>query len=1169
MKKMTLLFLLLITSLILSLAACGKTNNSTPTEPGIHNPGENEKPTENEKPGENEKPTENDRPTEDEDTPSRGEIKCNLSLLSFETKKDENDNSENIAVEIAKIEKRKVDFVVVVQNEDRHSFVEMKIHFSFPDETITLSEESVDYPCAVYNMEEQGMEVTKILFSLELEFEHDFTCNVSIEEITFKSRFTEKNDTVDLNETTAYTSLRFAYIGYDDYDLDTNYYTLNGLKYAIEDDKAIVKGRTEDFTYDSFEIPSTLTFSNYYGRKVVTVVEIDDNVFANCTNLVNLKIGNNVEKIGKNAFKGCTNLKNIEVPNSLESIGFMAFEGCTNLKYNVYDQACYLGNENSPYLVLMKATSTQISSCEIYEYAKFIVEGAFKDCTALTNILVPSSVISVGRGAFEGCIGLESIKVPFVGLTLYGEEYTDFGFIFGLGNKDVPTSLKEVTITGETNIPKNAFWECENLKTIVISDSITNIGECAFYGCKGLERITLPFVGATLNGKENTHFGYIFGATSAYLNKNNVPKSLKEVIVTGGTKIDELAFYECDNVTNITLPNTISIIGPNAFSYTSLKELVIPNSVKKIEPSVFSYCESLETITISEGVLSIGEMAFDGCVNLKNVTLPNSLTEIENAAFFNMPNLKYNIFNGGNYLGNEENPYLVFVSPTDIEELTTFEINPNTKFINSYAFSGCTLLESVEIPNSVVSIGEYAFANCSSLVSLSIPESVLNIGMSAFEGCDHLENVQIPNSLAEAGRFLFYGCNSFEYNVYDNAKYAGNEENPYLILIGANAKNISTCEIHPDTKFISAQAFQNCSNLTSIIVPDKVVFIGDYAFNGCSSLSSVVIGNSVTSVGYSSFSDCDNIESMTIPFVGTKLDGSEYTHFSALFDGGYVMTTTYPSKLKEVTITGGTTIDDDAFKGCYNVTSITLPNTLTSIGKNAFLGCKNLKSVIIPEKVTIIDLEAFAECSSLTSVKMPTALKTIGSNAFRSCTSLTDIVIPNTVTSIGIAPFFECDKLKYNEYDNGMYLGNEENPYLFFVKVKDNEVTSFEIHSNTRFIESANAFNDCQRLTSIVIPDKVTILGNYLFSACTGLTSIVVPASVTTIGSNTFDAYTYEKQCIYYAGSASDWQNINIGENNKNLTYKNIYYFSENKPELMGNYWHYDSEGNIVSWFEK
>ena len=180
---------------------------------------------------------------------------------------------------------------------------------------------------------------------------------------------------------------------------------------------------------------------------------------------------------------------------------------------------------------------------------------------------------------------------------------TETGVLTIEGNGDIVGSpwynnrknITQVIIKeGATSIGESAFISCTSLESIVIPNSVTSIGKEAFYNCRSLESITLPFVGATLNGTSNTHFGYIFGARSESYNDDYVPTSLKEIIITGGTSIHTRSFYECSNIESITIPNSITNMGEDAFRYcTNLESIEIPNSVTSIGQFAFSSCANL------------------------------------------------------------------------------------------------------------------------------------------------------------------------------------------------------------------------------------------------------------------------------------------------------------------------------------------------------------------------------------------------------------------------------------------------------------------------------------------------------------------------------------------------------------------------------------------------
>ncbi len=301
-------------------------------------------------------------------------------------------------------------------------------------------------------------------------------------------------------------------------------------------------------------------------------------------------IPDSVTSIGEHAFDNCDSLTSIVIPDSVTSIGWYAFNDCDSL------ETLTVAPGNPKYhsagnCIIETATKTLVVGCKSSVIpddgsVTSIGRRAFNNCDSLTSIVIPDSVTSIGWYAFYGCDSLESITLPFVGATKDGTSNTHFGYIFGASSysdngNDVPSSLKEVIITGGTSI-----------------------GWYAFYGCDSLESITLPFVGATKDGTSNTHFGYIFGASSYSDNGNYVPSSLKEVIITGGTSIGSLTFYNCDSLTSVTIGNGVTSICEGAFAGCfSLASVIIPDSVTSIEGGAFLVCKALTSVTF-EGTMA-------------------------------------------------------------------------------------------------------------------------------------------------------------------------------------------------------------------------------------------------------------------------------------------------------------------------------------------------------------------------------------------------------------------------------------------------------------------------------------------------------------------------------------------------------------------------------------
>ena len=295
-------------------------------------------------------------------------------------------------------------------------------------------------------------------------------------------------------------------------------------------------------------------------------------------------------------------------------------------------------------------------------------------------------------------------------------------------------------------------------------------------------------------------------------------------------------------------------------------------------------------------------------------------------------------------------------------------------------------------------------------------------------------------------------------------------------------------------------------------------------FNYCARIESVAIANGVTSIGSYAFCNCDSLTSIDIP-------------------------------------DGVTSIGNCAFADT-SLTSIDIPDGVTSIGYGVFIDCSLLTSIDIPNSVTSIGSSTFCYCYSLTSVTIGNGVTSIGDGAFTDCLNLTSIDIPDSIISIGFGAFQHCSSLNYNLYDNGEYLGNKNNPYVYLADVVSHDISSFRINENTKIIGD-EAFSNCTSLTSIDIPDSVTSIGNGAFSGtsltsinipdgvtsigyrafsdCYSLKSITIPDSVTSIGDDAF-YWCYDLENVYYSGTQAQWDAIAIGENNEYLTNATIHY---------------------------
>ena len=416
--------------------------------------------------------------------------------------------------------------------------------------------------------------------------------------------------------------------------------------------------------------------------------------------------------------------------------------------------------------------------------------------------------------------------------------------------------------------------------------------------------------------------------------------------------------------------------------------------------------------------------------------------------------------------------------------LTSITIPNSVTTIRYCAFEYCSGLTSITIPNSVTAIESYAFYCCSGLTSITIPNSVTAIGLYAFSGCRGLTSITIPNSVTSIGEDAFSGCTgltSVTINSNDLVSKSYTLSSNLSSIFGTQVKEYIIGEA---VTTIRNFAFDGCTSLTSITIPSSVKSIGNYAFSGCTGLTSVTIPSSVTSIGSNAFSGCTGLTSIKVDAGNTKYDSRN--DCNAIIE----------------------TATNTLVAGCKNTT---IPNSVTTIGDHAFYCCSNLTSITIPNSVTTIGNYALYYCSGLTSITIPNSVTTIGNNAFCLCSSLTSITIPNSVTTIGDAAFAGCSGLTSIKVDAGNTKYDSRNDCNAIIETATNTLVAgcknTTIPNSVTTIGDA-AFYGCSGLTSITIPNSVTTIGNYAFSDCTGLTSITIPNSVTSIAQYAFSGCT-------------------------------------------------------------
>ena len=398
--------------------------------------------------------------------------------------------------------------------------------------------------------------------------------------------------------------------------------------------------------------------------------------------------------------------------------------------------------------------------------------------------------------------------------------------------------------------------------------------------------------------------------------------------------------------------------------------------------------------------------------------------------------------------------------------LTSVTMPNSIKSIESYAFNGCNGLKNIIIPNSVESIGTYAFYNCSAITSIAIPDSVYSIGRYAFQKCSALDTLYFNAISCIFGSGIFYspffGLNISSIIIGDNVQCIPN-------YFACCCDNLTSISIPNSVTIIGDEAFSNCHYLANVDLSNSIISIGKEAFTQCFALTNISIPNSVTSIGEGAFSCCDALTSIDIPSSVTSIGKQAFLNCYAL------------TKVNITDISAWCNISfadfeanplrNSLFINGIEATNLVIPNSVTSINDYAFHRFYSLKSVIIPESVTSIGISSFSYCDSLTCITISNSLTSIGNRAFFGCNSLKSINIPNSVLTIGNEAFRDCWSLK-----------------------------SIEIPNSVTFI-GESAFNSCGSLASVKIGNAVTNIGDYAFRYCNNLRHVTWDAvNCTTIG---------------------------------------------------------------------
>ena len=734
-----------------------------------------------------------------------------------------------------------------------------------------------------------------------------------------------------------------------------------------------------------------------------------------------------------------------------------------------------------------------------------IADNAFENQASVTSVLIPDTVTEIGRQAFRNCANLAAVNegnniasiAPnafygtawdsnltggevYLGKTLYkyaGGMYTD-----------TEISVKEGTL----GIAGNAFNGMDKLVKVTLPAGLTNIGEYAFGGAQtgtGLTEITFPDsvteIGANAFRNAKSLAKVTIGANVAYIGDN----------AFGGTAVSDLTyganaefgaqgpFRGLTAAATVTLGDNVTAFPSKLFEeWTGLASVSL-GGVTQLPANAFDGFENLATVALDD-VTVLGDYAFRGTA-LTEVTIPEGVTSIGNGAFANCKSLttvNYNALDA-------EAPNSSNLAFAGCDKLTTINVGeeaavPDYMFYNvasataadiakaskigASAFAGTSL--AVLDTGAVTEIAKNAFAD-TDLTKITIGAALENIGYNAFANNDSLAELVwnatsaetiYEQSSASLVRAIFNGCGKLA-----------------TVTVGDNVESLPDYFL-PDNTLI-----------TKIELPDGILAVGDSAFNGCTSLAQITNADDLKTIGQDAFTDT--------PWFTAYLKQDGLIYLGSIL---YVYNGDMPADTQITVKEGTTAIANGAFNKQSNLTSVVLPNGLTSIGDRAFAGT-SLTQVTIPASVTDIGSEAFTDVETLTSVTFNEGLKTIGANAFDGCSLLNTIALPNSLTSLGNNAFQYAGR-DAAAADGTLTIGTglTEIPQSAFMGMSKTGGALTIPVGITKI--GASAFYGMM-ISSVTIPEGVTEIGASAFASTKGLGSVELPSTVTALGNRVFE----------------------------------------------------------------
>ena len=476
-----------------------------------------------------------------------------------------------------------------------------------------------------------------------------------------------------------------------------------------------------------------------------------------------------------------------------------------------------------------------------------------------------------------------------------------------------------------------------------------------------------------------------------------------------------------------------------------------------------SYASQVKSLVIEEGITGIGANAFASLTSLASASITDNIERIGYRAFYNCSALStVNIPKSWNEC------------PSNSSSGTL-----NTTYCG-HVFEGCRALTMITVPEGVATLPAFAFNKCNYLKEISLPASLQGFGSHVFFDCSALTEIALPAKLSKIPKSLFYGCSAI------------------------------TEMIIPETvESIESYAFYNCSKLTALTIPSNVTEIKEYTFYGCTKLQSITISGNITALGEYSFYNCKELTAVVLP------DSIEQIGYQAFYNCTSLSSINIPRNwnLCPSKAANGTMDADNCghiFEGCKALTSITVPQGMTSLPPYAFCNCDYLKSITLPDSMGELPNHTFYECSALERVVLPQATKIIKKSLFCYCSALTEVVIPDGVTEIVAFAFYGCSSLPELSLPDSVekigYQAFADCTSLSSINIPMNWSDCPSNHNNGEISADycGHIFEGCSALVEITVPEGMTSLPGYAFCKCNYLAKVNLPDSMGELPNHAF-----------------------------------------------------------------